>query len=109
MTGVLERLFGVEGKQVVVTGGSRGIGAMIAQGFVEAGAHVCISARKADAGDATAAELGAPDAPGTCPSIPAALSTQEGVAARATAPPALTGGGPRVPPSKPAPPRRPPP
>ena len=59
MSGVLQRLFGVEGKQVVVTGGSRGIGEMIARGFVEAGADVFISARKADACDATAAELDA--------------------------------------------------
>src|SRR3546814_10389956 len=92
MTGVLDRLFGVEGKQVVVTGGSRGIGAMIAQGFVEAGAHVCISARKADACDATATELDALEGPGTCTSIPADLSTQEGVDALATAVAEATGG-----------------
>ena len=54
MTGVLDRLFGVDGKQVVVTGGSRGIGRMIASGFVEAGATVFISARKAEACDQTA-------------------------------------------------------
>ena len=85
MTGVLDRLFGVEGKQVVVTGGSRGIGAMIAQGFVEAGAHVYISARKADACDATAAELDALEGSGSCTSIPADLATQEGVDALAAA------------------------
>lgn len=84
MSGVLQRLFGVEGKQVVVTGGSRGIGAMIAQGFVEAGAHVVISARKADACDATAAELD-DLGPGTCTSVPADLSGQEGVEALAGA------------------------
>lgn len=79
MTEILDRLFGVAGKQVVVTGGSRGIGRMIATGFVEAGAHVYISARKAEACDDTAAELDALDAPGTCTSIPADLSTQAGV------------------------------
>lgn len=84
MTGVLDRLFGVAGKQVVVTGGSRGIGYMIAQGFVEAGAHVWISARKAEQCDEAAAalsELG----PGTCTSAPADLATAEGVAAFAAA------------------------
>ncbi len=79
MTGILERLFGVEGKQVVVTGGSRGIGRMIATGFVEAGATVYISARKAEACDTTADELNALDAPGTCVSLPADLSTRDGV------------------------------
>ena len=91
MSGVLDRLFGVAGKQVVVTGGSRGIGAMIAQGFVEAGAHVHISARKADACDEMAAELDAMG-PGSCSSIPADLSTQEGVDTLAAAVLERTGG-----------------
>jgi NAD(P)-dependent dehydrogenase (short-subunit alcohol dehydrogenase family) len=67
-------LFSVEGKTVVVTGGSRGIGRMIAAGFVEAGASVYISARKAAEVEKTAAELG-------CVAVPADLSTPEGVAA----------------------------
>jgi NAD(P)-dependent dehydrogenase (short-subunit alcohol dehydrogenase family) len=65
-------LFSVEGKTVVVTGGSRGIGRMIAAGFVAAGAHVHISARKAAEVEKTAAELG-------CSSVVADLSTPEGV------------------------------
>ena len=73
----ITRLFGVSGKHVVVTGGSRGIGRMIAQGFVEAGATVYITARKADACDATAAEL---SEFGTCHSFPGDLSTEEGIA-----------------------------
>ncbi|MEU0571784.1 SDR family oxidoreductase [Nonomuraea sp. NPDC005983] len=66
-------LFSVEGKTVVVTGGSRGIGRMIAAGFVEAGASVYISARKTAEVEKTAAELG-------CVAVPADLSTSEGVA-----------------------------
>ena len=64
-------LFSVEGKTVVVTGGSRGIGRMIATGFVEAGATVYISSRKAAEVEKTAAELG-------CVAVPADLSTAEG-------------------------------
>ncbi|GIN02502.1 3-oxoacyl-ACP reductase [Planomonospora venezuelensis] len=58
----------------MVTGGSRGIGRMIAAGFVEAGATVYISSRKAAEVEKTAAELG-------CVAVPADLSTAEGVAA----------------------------
>jgi NAD(P)-dependent dehydrogenase (short-subunit alcohol dehydrogenase family) len=65
-------LFSVEGKTVVVTGGSRGIGRMIAAGFVDAGATVYISARKTAEVEKTAAELG-------CTAVPADLSTPEGV------------------------------
>ncbi len=65
-------LFSVEGKNVVVTGGSRGIGRMIAAGFVEAGATVYISARKTAEVEKTAAELG-------CSAVPADLSTPEGL------------------------------
>ncbi|MER7505425.1 SDR family oxidoreductase [Nonomuraea pusilla] len=67
-------LFSVEGKTVVVTGGSRGIGRMIAAGFAAAGATVYISARKAAELGKTAAELG-------CRAVPADLSTPEGVSA----------------------------
>lgn len=73
-------LFSVQGKKAVVTGGSRGIGLMIATGLVQAGAEVIISARKAEACDAAAAEL---SKAGTCISIPADLSTEQGVIALA--------------------------
>src|SRR5438552_3055043 len=72
----VQELFSIEGKTAVVTGGSRGIGFMIAKGFVEAGASVYITARKAEAADAAAEEL---SKIGTCVSIPADLSTQEGL------------------------------
>lgn len=54
----IEQLFSVAGKTAVVTGGSRGIGEMIARALVENGATVIISSRKASDCDALAAELG---------------------------------------------------
>ncbi len=68
-------LFSIRGKTAVVTGGSRGIGRMIAAGFVAAGARVYICARKAEACDATAAEL---SKLGECVSLPADISTEAG-------------------------------
>lgn len=64
-------LFSIAGKTALVTGGSRGIGRMIAAGFAEAGATVYISSRKAEDLEATAAELSAT-------ALPANLSTEEG-------------------------------
>ncbi len=68
-------LFSIEGKTALVTGGSRGIGLMIARGFVEAGAKVYISSRKADVCDQVAQEL---SQDGTCVSVPADLGTEAG-------------------------------
>jgi len=73
----LAGLFGLDGKVAVVTGGSRGIGHMIASGLVANGVRTYITARKAEACDAAAAEL---SEVGECISIPADLSTSEGVA-----------------------------
>ena len=50
-------LFSIAGKTALVTGGSRGIGRMIATGFVDAGAKVYVSSRNAEACDELAAEL----------------------------------------------------
>jgi NAD(P)-dependent dehydrogenase (short-subunit alcohol dehydrogenase family) len=71
----MSNLFDVAGKVVLVTGGSRGIGEMIARGFVDGGAKVYISSRKADACNALAAELSSNG--GTCIAIPADLSTED--------------------------------
>src|SRR5262249_6237112 len=73
-----ENLFAVDGKSVLVTGGSRGIGEMVAAGFLANGAAVYISSRKADVCDATAERL-AKEYGGTCVSIPANLAELEGI------------------------------
>ena len=71
----MTELFSVGGKVALVTGGSRGIGLMIARGLVEAGVRVYITARKAEACDAAATEL---SQLGECFSIPADLATRAG-------------------------------
>ncbi|MGB1190172.1 MAG: SDR family NAD(P)-dependent oxidoreductase, partial [Pseudomonadales bacterium] len=75
----MKNLFDISGKVALVTGGSRGIGEMIAAGFLANGAKVYISSRKAEACDATAARLSETYG-GTCISLPANLSGVEGCA-----------------------------
>jgi 2-deoxy-D-gluconate 3-dehydrogenase len=77
-------LFSVEGKVALVTGGSRGIGEMIAAGFLANGATVYISSRKAEVCDATAERLAA-EYGGSCVSLPADLSGLAGAEALAGA------------------------
>ncbi len=80
----MKNLFSVKGKVVLVTGGSRGIGEMIAAGFLANGAKVYLSARKADVCTETAARL-AREHGGQCEALPADLSKIEGVTALAKA------------------------
>ena len=69
-------LFSLEGRTALITGGSRGIGRMVAEGFIAQGARVYISARKAEACDKAAAEL---SEFGTCVSLPADVSSVDGI------------------------------
>ena len=69
-------LFSLKGRIALVTGGSRGIGRMIAAGFLAQGAKVYISSRKVADCDATAKEL---SAHGECISLPGDVSTMDGI------------------------------
>ncbi len=77
----MKNLFSLQGRVALVTGGSRGIGRMIAEGFIAQGAKVYISARKAEPCDATAKELSKNG--GQCISLPADISTLDGAKALA--------------------------
>jgi NAD(P)-dependent dehydrogenase (short-subunit alcohol dehydrogenase family) len=75
-------LFDISGKTALVTGGSRGIGLMIAGGLVQAGARVIVSSRKVDDVIAAAEQL---SALGDCRAIPGDIATPEGAQALAAA------------------------
>ncbi|PZQ61213.1 MAG: 3-oxoacyl-ACP reductase [Sphingomonas taxi] len=74
------KLFRLDGRVALVTGGSRGIGRMIAAGFVAQGARVYVSSRKAAACEETAAELGP-----NCIALPHDVATVDGCRALAAA------------------------
>ena len=73
-------LFSLQDKTALVTGGATGIGRMMAQAMVEAGAKVMIASRKGDACEAVAAELNALAAPGSAKGFVGDLSSEEGLA-----------------------------
>jgi NAD(P)-dependent dehydrogenase (short-subunit alcohol dehydrogenase family) len=75
-------MFDVSGKTVLVTGGSRGLGFMMAEGFVRAGARVVVASRKKDDVDKAAKALAAQ---GDCVGLVADLSSAEGSRALADA------------------------
>ncbi len=77
----MQDLFSLQGRVALVTGGSRGIGRMIASGFLRQGARVYITARKAAACDQAAREL---SAHGECISLPLDVSSVEACRALAT-------------------------
>ena len=74
----MKELFSLKGRTALITGGSRGIGRIFAEGFLAQGATVYISARKASACDQTAAEL---SKLGPCTSLAADVSTLSGAQA----------------------------
>jgi NAD(P)-dependent dehydrogenase (short-subunit alcohol dehydrogenase family) len=78
----MSALFDVSGKTALVTGGSRGIGEMIARGLLEAGARVIVSSRKQGDLEETAQRL---SALGDCTAIVGDVSSPEGAAALAGA------------------------
>jgi NAD(P)-dependent dehydrogenase (short-subunit alcohol dehydrogenase family) len=75
-------LFDVSGKTALVTGGSRGIGLMIARGLVQAGASVIVSSRKSEDVRAAAEQL---SELGECQAIPGDISTPAGASELAAA------------------------
>lgn len=83
----MQQYFSLAGRTALVTGGSRGIGRMIAQGFLEAGARVIICARKQAECEATAAEL---SQYGECIALTADLSSEDGAKALFQAVQAIT-------------------
>ena len=77
-----QQMFSLQGRTALITGGSRGIGRMIARGFLAQGAKVYITARKAEACEQTAREL---SEFGHCVALPLDVSTVEGCKALAAA------------------------
>jgi NAD(P)-dependent dehydrogenase (short-subunit alcohol dehydrogenase family) len=79
----MQDLFSLAGRVALITGGSRGIGKMIAKGFIAQGARVYISSRKADVCEQTAKELSQNG--GTCIALPVDASNPAGIQALTSA------------------------
>ena len=77
----LNDLFGLNGKVALVTGGSSGIGAMIARALVEAGAHVMLASRKGARCEAMAEELNALGAAGSAEGFSGDVGSEESIKA----------------------------
>ena len=71
----MKDLFSLDGKVALVTGGTRGIGLMMARGLVSHGAKVYVASRKAEACEAAAKEL---SRIGSCIGLPASLGSEAG-------------------------------
>lgn len=78
---MLERLFSLEGKTALVTGGATGIGRMIATALAGAGARVLVASRKQEACEATAAAINAEGHPGTVEGFAGDVSSEAGIGA----------------------------
>ncbi|MFM2279420.1 MAG: hypothetical protein RLZZ444_1651 [Pseudomonadota bacterium] len=79
MNAFLARLYSLEGKTALVTGGATGIGRMIATALVQAGARVLIASRKAADCEAVAAELNALGSTGKAEGFGGDVSSEQGV------------------------------
>lgn len=75
----ISRLFCVRGKNVFVTGGAKGIGRMLTEGFVCNGAHVWISGRSAEDCESTALDLSSRGYSGTCHALPGSHAKWKGI------------------------------
>ena len=89
----LERLFSVQGRRVLLTGGGRGIGKMMATGLVANGAHVAIASRDQAALASTVEELNSIGGGGSCISLAGRLDTRSGCEQLAADYEAALGGG----------------
>lgn len=76
---ILNRLFSLEGKNALVTGGATGIGRMVATALVEAGAYVMIASRKGEDCVAVANEINATNPAGKAEGFSGNVGTEEGV------------------------------
>ncbi len=81
MSAYLNSLFSAQGKTALITGGATGIGRMMAEALVMAGAQVLIASRKGDACEAAAKQLNEMDAPGSAQGFAGDLGSGEGVEA----------------------------